>query len=83
MADKKLYGFGIKAKSLLEYTDEVASLYGIVGATNLGNDDWSLLFEKLNDAKMARNVLDFMGAAVWKEVRECFVDEKMYRSFKK
>lgn len=83
MADKKLYGFGIKAKSLREYTDEVASLYGIVGATNLGNDDWSLLFEKLNDAKMARNVLEFMGAAVWKEVRECFVDEKMYRSFKK
>lgn len=83
MADIILYGFGIKGKSLLEYTDEVASMSGIVGATNMGNDDWALLFERMNDAKVARNILDFAGADVWKECKEAVIDEKLYRSFRK
>lgn len=81
MARKKLYGFMILGKDLLKYTDEVASLYGIVGAANMG-DTWSLLFDKLNDAKSARNILEFIGATVSKEAGECWVDEQVYRSYR-
>lgn len=75
MAEKTVYGFQIRTKSLYELKEKIAGLEGLAATANINPDEWAVLFWTENDAKIARNLCESWGAEVWNGVSAGTIDE--------
>lgn len=75
----KLFMFRISTESLFKLKEPTVKAEGIVGAVNEDPDTWGLLFKSENDAKIARNQLEYLGADLVGFVEPVRVDEALVK----
>lgn len=75
----KLFMFKISTESLFKLKEPTVKAEGIVGAVNEDPNTWGLLFKSENDAKIARNQLEYLGADLVGFVEPVRVDEALVK----
>lgn len=75
----KLFMFKISTESLFKLKEPTVKAEGIVGAVNEDPNTWGLLFKTENDAKIARNQLEYLGADLVGFVEPVRVDEALVK----
>lgn len=75
----KLFMFRIGTESLFKLKEPAVKAEGIIGAVNEDPNTWGLLFKSENDAKIARNQLEYLGADLVGFVEPVRVDEALVK----
>lgn len=78
------YCFGIGTVDAARYTDAIIKTKGFIAlsANFQPPNSFAAIFETENDAKVARNILEFSGATVSQNVIECHVNAEEIKAVK-
>lgn len=74
----RCWGFITADSDAVNHAEMIKAMRGLVGV-NISFNGMGLIFETENDAKVARNILEYEKCSVSKEVREVFLPEKEYQ----
>lgn len=74
----KCWGFITSDADAVRNSEAIKAMHGLVGV-HIANYGTGLIFETENDAKVARNILEYEQCSVSKEVQEVFIPEKEYQ----
>lgn len=80
----KAFCFGISLVDATKFFEPLTKARGFLGVSEYPRDKHTLacVFETENDAKIARNLLEFDGAVVSRNVIECHVNEEEIKAVK-
>lgn len=80
----KAWCFGIGIVDATKFSEPLMKARGFIGVADYPRDKYTCacIFETENDAKIARNLLEFDGAAVSRNVIECHVNEEEIKAIK-
>ena len=76
------YCFGIGVIDADRFFDALTKAKGFLAVSDHQPDSLAAIFETENDAKIARNLLEFSGAIVSKNVIECHVNSDEIKAVK-
>lgn len=74
----KCWGFITSDADAVRNSEAIKAMHGLVGV-HIANYGTGLIFDNENDAKIARNILEFEHCNVAKWVQEVFLPEKEYQ----
>lgn len=72
------WGFITSDADAVRNSEAIKAMHGLVGV-HIGNYGTGLIFETENDAKVARNILEYEHCNVAKWVQEVYIPEKEYQ----
>lgn len=78
----KAWCFGIGAVDATKYSVPLTVARGFLAVSDYSDGSYAAIFDTENNAKIARNILDFSGAKVSKNVIECHVNEEEIKAIK-
>ena len=78
----KAWCFGIGAVDATKYSVPLTAARGFLAVSDYSDGSYAAIFDTENNAKIARNILDFSGAKVSKNVIECYVNEDEIKAIK-
>ena len=76
------YCFGIGTMDARRYGDALIKARGFIAVSDHQPGSLAAIFETENDAKIARNLLEFSGAIVSRNVIECHVNADEIKAVK-
>lgn len=76
------YCFGIGTVDAARYTEALIKAKGFLAVSDHQPGSLAAIFETENDAKVARNLLEFSGAIVSQNVIECRVNSEEIKAVK-
>jgi len=74
----KCWGFITSDADAVRNSEAIKAMHGLVGV-HIANYGTGLIFETENDAKIARNILEYEHCSVAREVQEVCIPEKEYQ----
>lgn len=74
----RCWGFVTSDEDAVRNTEMIMAMHGLVGI-DIAIYGMVLIFDNENDAKVARNILEYEQCSVSKEVQEVFLPEKEYQ----
>lgn len=78
----KAWCFGIGLVDATKYHEALTKARGFLAVSDHQPGSYAAIFETENDAKIARNILEFYGARVSRSVMECHVNEDEIKAVK-
>lgn len=80
--EKKVYGFCIAGLDFMKYKDSITTAKGFIGVhvPEKRPQDALAIFATENDAKVCRNIMEYDGCRVGRDVVEVFVPKDEVRN---